>query len=195
MELSFVSKKSLKTKNFRSLNIMPLKIMCWILFFVTCLTSIFLLHQKKTEINYSFVDDALNDYEKLQNKYIANGSAEVAENKVKNLTWIDDYNFLFELCQAFKYFKASRLFQKIKWRKLPSLHNARWKSKATFALLPFFLIPSHRENLEKVCNFISNQWAEVWFSNQHYKKSIYQDLLRGITQLSCPKALKCFQTH
>ena len=59
----------------------------------------------------------------------------------------------------------------------------------------FFLIQSHRENLEKVCNFISNEWAEAWFSNQHYKKSIYQDLLRGITQLSCPKILKCFQTH
>ena len=150
---------------------------------------------KKTEINNSFVDDVLNDYEKLQNEYIANGSAEVAESDGKNLTWRDDYKFLFELCQAFKYFKTSRLFPKIKWRKLPSLHNARWNSRATFALLAFFLIPSHRENLEKVCNFISNEWAEAWFSNQHYKKSIYQDLFRGITELSCPKALKCFQTH
>ena len=67
---------------------------------------------KKPEINYSFVDDVLNDYEKLQNEYIANGSAEVAESDVKNLTWRDDYKFLFELCQAFKYFKTSGLFQK-----------------------------------------------------------------------------------
>ena len=32
---------------------------------------------KKTEINYSLVDVVSNDYEKLQNEYIANGSAEV----------------------------------------------------------------------------------------------------------------------
>ena len=67
--------------------------MCWILFFVTCLTSIFLLHKKKTEVNYSFVDDVSNDYEKSQNEYIANGSAEVAKSEVKNLTWRDDYKF------------------------------------------------------------------------------------------------------
>ena len=150
---------------------------------------------KNRGINYSFVDDVSNDYEKLQNEYIANGSADVAESEVKNLTWRDDYKFLFELRHAFKYFKTSGVFPKIKWRKLPSLHIARWNFKATFAPLAFFLIPSHRENLEKVCNFISNEWAEAWFSNQHYKKSIFQDHLRGITQLSCPKALKCFQTH
>ena len=84
MELPFVYKKSLKTKDFRSLNILGVKIMCWILFFVTCLTSIFLQLQKKnnTEINHSFVDDLLNDNEKLQNEYIANDSAEVAESEV-----------------------------------------------------------------------------------------------------------------
>ena len=49
MELSFVCKKSLKTKNFRSLNILAVKIMSWILFFVTCLTLIFLQHQKNKQ--------------------------------------------------------------------------------------------------------------------------------------------------
>ena len=92
-------------------------------------------------------------------------------------------------------FKASGVFPKIKWRKLPSLRNARWDFRVTFALLAFFLIPSNRENLEKVCNFVSNEWAAAWFSNQHYKKSINQDLFRGITQLSRPKAPKCFHTH
>ena len=111
---------------------------------------------KKTETNYSFVDDLLNDYEKLQNEYIANGS-EVAESEVKNLARRDDYNFLFELYQTFKDFKTSCAFPKIKWKRLPSLHNARWNSRAMSALLAFFLIPSHRENLEKVCNFISSE--------------------------------------
>ena len=73
--------------------------------------------------------------------------------------------------------------------------QCRVEFQSNVCTLSLFLIQSHRENLEKVCNFISNEWAEAWFSNQHYKKSIYQDLLRGITQLSCPKILKCFQTH
>ena len=45
--------------------------------------------KKKTEINYSFVDYVLNDYEKLQNEYIANGSAEVAESEVKKKPYLE----------------------------------------------------------------------------------------------------------
>ena len=68
--------------------------------------------KQTTEINYSFVDDLSNDFEKLQNEYIANGSAEVAESEVKNLTRRDDYKFLFELYQTFKNLKHHSDFQK-----------------------------------------------------------------------------------
>ena len=155
-----------------------------ILLFYNCI-------QKKTEINYGCVEAILSDYEKLQVDY--NGVKETPE--VENLTWRDDYKFLFELCESCKVFKASELPQKIRWRKLPSLPNARWNSRATFALIAYFLLPDQRQKMEKICGFITAEWAEAWFSNQHHKMSRYQDLLSAITQLACPKALKCFQTY
>ena len=143
---------------------------------------------EKPDINYGFVEDILSDYEKLQVDY--SGVKETPE--VENLTWRDDYKFLFELCEAYNVFKASELPPKIRWRKLPSLHNARWNSRATFALIAYFLLPDQRQKMEKICDFIAAEWAEAWFSNQHHKMSTYQDLLSAITQLACPKALKCF---
>ena len=67
--------------------------------------------------------------------------------------------------------------------------------QSNVCILSLLLDSKSSRELGKSLHFISNEWAEAWFSNQHYKKSIHQDLLRGITQLSCPKALKCFQTH
>ena len=114
-------------------------------------SSILQLHPKETEINYGCVEAILSDYEKLQVDY--NGVKETPE--VENLTWRDDYKFLFELCESCKVFNASELPPKIRWRKLPSLSNARWNSRATFALIAYFLLSDQRQKMEK----------NLWFHN------------------------------
>ena len=39
--------------------------------------------------------------------------------------------------------------------KLPALHNARWSSHGSYALMAYFLIPNSRNQLENICQFIS----------------------------------------
>ena len=114
---------------------------------------------------------------------------------IHNPGWLDDFKFLFELCEAFKFYKNCGMLPIIKWRKLPSLSNARWNSRGTFALLAYFLLPQYRDKLDSVCNFISTVWASTWFSNQHFNTRVYDNLLSAISELGCQKAIKCFKTH
>ena len=82
-----------------------------------------------------------------------------------------------------------------KWLKLPSLNNARCNSRATYALISYFLIPKWRISLEAPCYFIANTWQEAWFSNQIFKEDVYDNLLQSISELNCPAALTSFTTH
>lgn len=142
-------------------------------------------------INYKFIDEILTNYDDLQNEY--KGKAVVAE--YENLGWRDDFKFLFELCESYKFYKNEKKWPGIKWHKLPSLHSARWNSRGIFALIAFFLLPHWRDQLRITCDFIATAWSRAWFSNQHYSETDYEDLLSAISQLKCPKAVKCFSTH
>jgi hypothetical protein len=115
--------------------------------------------------------------------------------KYENLGWRDDFKFLFELCEAYKFYKTEEKWPSIKWHKLPSLHSARWNSRGIFALVAFFLLPNWREQLKVTCDFIATTWSRAWFSNQHYSETAYEDLLSAISKLKCPKAVKCFSNH
>ena len=142
-------------------------------------------------MNYKFVEQIVSKYEMLQKSYTGG----LTVPAVNPPDWWDDSNFLFELCEAFKFYKNCGMFPIIKWRKLPSLNNARWNSLGTFALFAYFLLPPYRDHLDSLWNFISTVWASTWFSNEHFNARVYDNLLSAISQLGCQKAIKCFKTH
>jgi len=96
---------------------------------------------------------------------------------------------------VFRFHKTTGRYPKIKCLKLPSLNNARWNSRATYALISYFLISKWGIALEAPCSFIANAWQEAWFSNQIFKEDVYDNLLQSISQLNCPGALTSFTTH
>jgi len=114
---------------------------------------------RSPNINYDFIEDILTNYDDLQQNY----SGTNVIPKQKNLGWRDDFRFLYELCEAYKYYQTEGKWPVIKWKKLPSLHNARWNSRAIFALIAFFLLPNYRNTLKMPCDFIANSWAKAWF--------------------------------
>ena len=155
------------------------------------LNFIFPAPTQKPEIEYVFVDKICSQYDNLQRKYV--GEEEVPSREI--LGWRSDFKFLFELCEAYKVYHKGGKFQIIKWRSLPSLHSARWNSRATFSLIAFFLLPEHRDQLSDICYFISTAWASAWFSNQHFADNVFQDIYSAVSKFGCQKATKCFQTH
>lgn len=145
----------------------------------------------KPSLNYKFVDELLENYNYLQSEYKAETQIEMDENP----GWRDDFKFLYELCQAFQHYKKHASFPFIKWRKLPSLNSARWNSRAIYALIAYFLLPSWRNMLERPLSFIANSWQEAWFTNQKFKETSYNSLFLGVTESGCAGALKCLKTH
>jgi hypothetical protein len=71
----------------------------------------------------------------------------------------------------------------IKWRQLPSLHSARWNSRAIFCLIAYFLLLEWREKLEIVATFVATEWQEAWFSGQMYNDDITMSLSAAIKNL------------
>lgn len=145
----------------------------------------------KPSLDYEFIDQLVENYTNLQAEY----KAETQMDNTENPGWRDDFKFLYELCKAFNHYKKHGSFPIIKWKKLPSLHSARWNSRAIYALIAYFLLPSWRIILELPVSFIANSWQEAWFTDQKFKDSSYEDLHFGITELRCPSALKCLKTH
>ncbi|KAG0728972.1 hypothetical protein GWK47_031335 [Chionoecetes opilio] len=145
----------------------------------------------KPSLNYKFIDELLENYKELQSEYKAETEMDVDENP----GWRDDFKFLYELCKAFQHCKKHAAFPVIKWRKLPSLHIARWNSRAIYTLIAYFLLPSWGSVLELPACFIAEKWQETWFSTQKFKETTYDNLLLGITKLGCASALKCLKTH
>jgi len=145
----------------------------------------------KPSFNYEFVDDVINNYNSLLENYKPDTTMKIVENP----GFRDDFKYLFVLCAAFRFHKTTGRYPNIKWLKLPSLNNARWNSRATNALISYFLIPKWRIALEAPCSFIANAWQEAWFSNYIFKEDVYNNLLQSISQLNCPAALTSFTTH
>ena len=67
------------------------------------------------------------------------------------------------------------------------MHNARWNSRAIFALIAYFLLPTWRDCLEVSASFIANEWQKAWFSNQKYNPETYGSLLKAVTLLNVSK--------
>ena len=147
----------------------------------------------KPTLQYKFIDMLEENYEELKNDYKAESEEGVPVHR--NPGWRDDFKFLFELCMAFQYFEKYGKFPVIKWKKLPSLHNARWNSRAIYTVIAYFLLPSWRRSLQKPARFIANAWQEAWFTDQKYSEVIYDRLSIAITGLECTSAHTCLKTH
>lgn len=147
----------------------------------------------KPELNYSFIDEITSNYTTLQDQYNEEETSDIDTGH--NPRWRDDFKFLFELCQAYRYYKGSMSLPRINWKKLPNLHQARWNSRAIYTIMAFFLLPNWRSILCKACNFICFEWADAWFHSQHYFKPSYQKLLTSLKETKCDKAIKCLKTH
>ena len=65
-------------------------------------------------------------------------------------------------------------------RKLPSLLNARWNSRAIYILIAYFLIRKWRDILEMPSKFIAYERQEAKISTQRYEAGIYEKFLHAI---------------
>ena len=166
--------------------------------FHVLITNIILVLIDQTKTSRS--DDVVKNYDNLQQSY----NPETKMEMVLNPGWGDDFKFLYEQCRQFRFFKGYDTFPVIKLRKLPSLHNTRWNSRAIYPIYTliytiythiYFLIPKWRVILEKPCSFISNVWQEAWFSKQMFNEEVYQNLMNSISELNFPGAMKCLITH
>ena len=143
---------------------------------------------KSPNIEYFFVEELLTSYEEFQGSF-QNGT-HVIENKTG---WRDDMKFLFHLTRAFRFFDENWSFPLIKFHKIPNISNARWNSRAILALLAFILMPNQRERLQTVCEFISYDWADHWFSDQKYQEDDYDKLSQALHPYKT--ALKGLKNH
>lgn len=145
------------------------------------------------DINYSFIEEISKNYVSLQNHY--NEFAIDNDTEEETPGWRDDFKFLYSLCNAYRHYKATSKWLRIKWGKLPNLHQARWNSRAIYAVTAFLLLPDWRCLLGITCDFISYEWATAWFQNQHYNKNTFNELLAALHKTNCKRAIKCLKTH
>lgn len=143
---------------------------------------------KSPNIEYSFVSELMKNYEELRQQF-DNGTEKILDKS----GWRDDMKFLYHLTRVFRFFKEQGYFPLINFQKIPNISNARWNSRAILALLAFILIPTTRTTLDKICFFISYQWAEFWFADQKYKNSDFEKLSEILSPYK--KALQCLKNH
>jgi hypothetical protein len=153
--------------------------------------SLFPTKSKAPTMNYEFIEDVLGGYDDLHKSY--SGTEEIPTRE--NPDWRDDFRFLFELCQAYYFYCKEGKWPQLKWCKLPSLHSARWNSRAIFALIAFFLLPKWGDPLKSTCDFIATAWANAWFSNQHYSENTHNELHAAVSKLNCCKVLESFSKN
>lgn len=69
---------------------------------------------------YPFIHELVNNYEQLK-KIFKNGKEEIIETS----EWHDNMEFLFHLTRGFRHFKETRIYPKVKIKKIPNIKNAR----------------------------------------------------------------------
>ncbi len=95
-------------------------------------------------MEYFFVQDLMNNYEKLKTEVKKTGA------------WRDDMKFLYHLTRIFHHHTERNVMTFVKFPQIPSINNTRWNSRAILALLAVILKPKTRSRLLKICSFISN---------------------------------------
>lgn len=140
-------------------------------------------------IHYDFVVELQNNYIHLKNTFNQNDVV----IKCMDIKWRGDMQFLFELGKAFRYYNENGSFPFINFKSLPPMSNARWNSRAIFAILAFILLPNYREKLLSICKFICGPWYDVWFSDHCFRTNNFSSLKNSLTPFK--KAQECFLRH
>lgn len=146
-------------------------------------------NHKSPNIEYPFISHLISNYKELKEQFV-NGIELITDKS----GWRDDMKFLYHLTRVFRfYIENDRTFSCVNFKKIPNISNARWNSRAILAILAFILMPDLRSSLEKVCRFISFDWADYWFSDQMYRITDYGKLSEILN--SYKKALNCLKNH
>ena len=142
------------------------------------------------DIDYPFVTNILRNYEHLKEAFKSEASGKMEEEEQG---WRDDMKFLFHLIKVFNHYKQFNKMIKVRFHALPGLSNARWNSRAIFALLSFILVPESRAQLDKACSFICGNWSKIWFGGHMFNEHSYEELKQQVEKY--PKAAVCLKTH
>jgi hypothetical protein len=142
---------------------------------------------------YPFVDSITRNYKLLIDNFQKTLPLDAGHVDETNIKWRDDMKFLHHLVHVFQYYNQHRKMPKVHFRSLPCLSNARWNSRAIFALLAFILMPEMRAVLHDVCQFICGDWSEVWFSDHLYQPMVFRSLEDSVKPYK--KALTCLYNH
>lgn len=142
-------------------------------------------------LNYWFISRITEEYQQLKASFDNSGYALKEEEEI---VWRDDMAFLHHLITCCRQFKKTGCFPKINFRTLPNISNARWNSRAIYALLAYILLPEFRQSAEgqSSCDFISGTWSDIWFSGQVYNQDNYNNLAAVCKDHS--KAIKTLRT-
>jgi len=138
-------------------------------------------------LSYWFITKVTEEYEQLKASFDNSGNA---LKKVEQIDWRDDMAFLHHLIACYKDFKSTGSFPMVEFKTLPNISNARWNSRAIFALLAYILIPQFQQSPEgqSACDFICGTWSDIWFSGQYYNPDNFDNLAEVCQNHS--KALK-----
>ena len=143
-------------------------------------------------LEYPFVTNILNNYERLKFKFLEKCTVENMEME-DNPGWRDDMKYLFHLTRVFRNYKRFNKMVRVNFTALPGLSNSRWNSRAIFALLSYILVPESQPQLEEICTFICGKWCDVWFSGQLFRANDFDELQHDVVNYH--KASICLKTH
>lgn len=143
---------------------------------------------KSPEIEYFFVSDVSKNYDQLRSTF-RNGTEKIVDRG----GWRDDMKFLYHLTKVLRFYHEHGRFPLVEFKALPNISNARWNSRAILAILAYILMPSARSRLRDVCLFISNAWADLWFSDQMYCEADFLKLAEAL--MPYKSALACLESH
>ena len=152
-----------------------------------CMDQILGTNTTSPNIGYFFIEEIRNNFKDLQSQFKQN------EHKLKaeNIKWRDDMQFLYDLGKAYRYYSKTGDFPFINFKSLPSISNARWNSRAIYALLCYILMPHYREKLRPICQFITGHWFTVWFGDHFFNMLDFSNIFQQLEPFE--KAKQCFQ--
>ena len=101
--------------------------------------------------------------------------------------------FVYHFTQVFRFFKEKGRYPLANFQKFSNISYARWNLKAILAILALLFIPTTRTFPVKICNFITYDWADLWFTDPRYNENDFTKFSE--TLQPCQKALLSLNNH